>query len=154
MADPVNFPKDWIDVLSALLTPTIALAGIGLSWLQWKLSRERYKHELFDKRWTIFLAIRDYMGEARTKRKVSEESNIAFLTATRGCRFLFNDEIDALVDETYGKVLRLNLLREDLGSESRGLNRKRHLECLSELNDWLESEIKNLEKRFEKFLQL
>ncbi len=41
MADPVNCGKDWIDVLTALLTPTIAIAGIWISFFQWKLSKIR-----------------------------------------------------------------------------------------------------------------
>ena len=66
MADPTNCSKDWIDLLTALLAPTIAIAGIAIAAFQWKLSKDRYKHELFDKRWEQFSAILDFMGKART----------------------------------------------------------------------------------------
>ena len=46
--------KDWIDVLSALLTPTIAIAVVIISYLQWRTAVENRKQLLFDKRYRFF----------------------------------------------------------------------------------------------------
>ena len=154
MADPTNCSKDWIDILTALLTPTIAIAGIAIAAFQWKLSKDRYKHELFDKRWEQFSAIRDFMGKARTNGKVSQDDEYNFMVATRGCKFLFGDDIKSLVEETFKKAGYLNALEEELKSLTAQEDRKRNVANQRETKDWFESQIKGIENRFKKFLQL
>lgn len=44
--------KDWIDILAALLTPTIALFALYLGFQNFRLARRRRQDELFDKRYT------------------------------------------------------------------------------------------------------
>lgn len=63
--------KDWIDILTALLTPTIAIAIVIIAYLQWRTSEEQRKQQLFDKRyrffkvlWNIFCAHIESPGQA------------------------------------------------------------------------------------------
>ena len=46
--------KDWVDVMSALLMPTIAIVGTVLAILSYKLARRKRKDELFDKRYEFY----------------------------------------------------------------------------------------------------
>jgi hypothetical protein len=57
---------DWIDVLSALLTPTIAILGIYIAYQQWRTNKNRLKLELFDKRYEIFTNIKKFIANILT----------------------------------------------------------------------------------------
>ncbi|MCF8089138.1 MAG: hypothetical protein K9L23_13920 [Desulfotignum sp.] len=45
--------KDWVDITTALMTPVIAIIGTAIAIMQWKLSKARFRHELFEKRYSI-----------------------------------------------------------------------------------------------------
>ena len=154
MADPTNCAKDWIDVLTALLTPTIAIAGITIAAFQWKLNKDKYKHELFGKRWEQFSAIRDFMGKARSNGKVNQENEYDFIVATRGCTFLFNSEIKMFVDEVIKKADYLDALEKERKSLTDQEELQRNVQSQRQIKDWFESEINKIDDRFKKFLQL
>jgi len=40
--------KDWVEYLSALLTPTIAILGSIIGFQLWRTNSKRLKHELFE----------------------------------------------------------------------------------------------------------
>ena len=87
--------KDWVDYLTALLTPMIAIVGIGLGFLQWRINRLRLNHELFDKRWKIYIVVTDFIIEhmsSREKRPKMEASS-EYLIGIAGCQFVFNNEL-------------------------------------------------------------
>ena len=48
----------WVEVLQALLTPTIAIAGIGVGVLNYLLARRRRMDELFDRRYAFYQRVR------------------------------------------------------------------------------------------------
>lgn len=48
---------NWIKVLSALLTPTIAVAGLIIAWLQYRTNNQKRKNELFDRRYDFYKSI-------------------------------------------------------------------------------------------------
>lgn len=49
----------WVEVMQALLTPTIAVAGIGIGVLNHLLARRRRKDELFDRRYEFYQRVRE-----------------------------------------------------------------------------------------------
>lgn len=44
----------WIQVTSALLTPTVAIAAGVIGWLQWRTNETKRKQDLFDRRFDVF----------------------------------------------------------------------------------------------------
>jgi hypothetical protein len=46
--------KNWIDILSALLAPIIAIMGIMFAALNYRLSARKRKDELFDRRYAFY----------------------------------------------------------------------------------------------------
>ncbi len=45
---------DWIKILSALLTPTIAIIGVIIAALQWQVNDLKRKNDLFDRRYSFY----------------------------------------------------------------------------------------------------
>ena len=40
----------WIDILAALLTPTIALIALYIAYQQYKINQQRLRHETYERR--------------------------------------------------------------------------------------------------------
>ena len=74
--------RDWVEYLIALLTPTIIVFGILIAFLQWRTNRNRLKHELFDRRYKQFEAVRDYLSSILSNGRVKSEDNFMFLSET------------------------------------------------------------------------
>ena len=49
----------WTTLLSALLTPAVAVFGIFIAYRQWRLAQEKLKLDLFDKRFEVYEAARE-----------------------------------------------------------------------------------------------
>lgn len=47
-------PEYWIKILSALLTPTIALIAVYVAWQQWRTAERKRRQDLFDRRYEFF----------------------------------------------------------------------------------------------------
>ena len=89
--------KDWIDLLQALLTPTIALAAVGITVFQARVNYLHLKHEMFDRRYTMYLSVRRFMRRIVSIESDREKTRIAYDDATKeyldaidGAPFIFN----------------------------------------------------------------
>jgi len=153
MTDPTTCNKDWIDILSALLTPTFVILGSWIAYRQWRINRDRLKHELFDRRWDQFVAIKEFMSSIIVEGKVLREARINFQQKTRGCRFLFNVRIDDYVSDLYKKSLDLGTLDSELQGLT-GADHSDNIKKQREIKEWFESHLKYIEDLFEPYLKL
>jgi len=93
--------KDWIDILQALLTPTIAVAAVAITLFQARVNYLRFRHEMFDRRYEMYLAVRRFMREVvaigfdidRTRREYDDLKK-QYLDAIDGAPFVFSERID------------------------------------------------------------
>ena len=104
--------KDLVDYFSALMTPMIMIVGVGLGILQWRINRMRLRHELFEKRWTIYETAKSHvknvlMGKYPVARDAFNADNPAYweyLETIDGAKFVYNKDVwnflFKLVDET------------------------------------------------------
>ncbi len=65
--------KDWVDYLSALLVPTIAILGSIIAFQQWRTNTKRLKHELFDRRYEQFTVVLEFLGSIMTSGKSKQD---------------------------------------------------------------------------------
>jgi hypothetical protein len=145
----------WIEVLSALLTPTIAVFAAIVAWQQWCTNRSRLKHELFDRRYKQFLVVRDFLTSVVQAGRIKPEEEQKFLGGTRGMRFIFDQRIATFVDETLQHLTaELHMLNALLDDPSKDNERARNTERRSDVRKQLNEELQNLEERFAKYLQL
>lgn len=149
--------KDWIDVLSALLTPTIAVVGSWIAIQQWRINRIRLKHELFDRKWNQFVAIKEFLATVLTSGKVEEEDRMNLLRGTRGSVFIFDTTISDFVSEIHSHALQLEHLQVigftsmfEAQIERSGQTEHERQEIL----DWLTEQFHSLEDRFAPYLEL
>jgi len=147
--------KGWVDYFSALLVPTIAILGSIIAFQQWRTNTKRLRHELFDRRYEQFIIIREFLGSIMSSGKSKQEEQVKFLVGTKGMRFIFDKEIAQYVDK---KIWYLAIDLETLDAELEGVPvgeiRSANVKKQSEIKKQLHEELKTLEEKFAKYLQL
>lgn len=154
MADPNSCSKDLIEIFSAFLTPTIAIAAICIGWLQWQINKARLKHELFERRWEQFTSIREYLSSILIGGKVIPDEETKFIIKTRGCRFIFGSDIENFVDEIYKKGIYLHELDEEINVLPAGKELTDKLKKRREIRSWIENKAKTMDDRFSEYLEV
>jgi len=129
--------KDWVDITSALLTPVIAIIGIGIAILQWRINRSRLRHELFEKRYAIYEATLLYLGQLIRTAKMNDVERVTFLQNTKGAFVLFDDEIVKYLKTLHDKSIDLYLYQ----------SQRRH-EDETEILKWLSAQLKEIDLVF------
>tara|TARA_R110002167_G_scaffold110677_9_gene281507 strand:+ start:4085 stop:4495 length:411 start_codon:yes stop_codon:yes gene_type:complete len=133
----------------------IAVIGSLIAYFQWNTNRKRLKHELFDRRYKQFEVIRDFLGSIMTCGKVTQEAEREYLIGTRGIRFIFDAEISEYVDKTiWHMAVHLQSLEAELEGVPVGEIRSKNVKEQSHIKKKLHEEIKGLEAKFSKYLQL
>ncbi len=94
------------------------------------------------------------MGKARTRGKVTQNDDYEFIVSTRGCEFLFDNDVKLFVEEVFKKSGYLNSLNEELEGLTESEDRKRNVSNQRVTKDWFETQINDLGVRFKKFLKL
>jgi len=86
--------KDWIDVLSSLLTPTVALIAVYIASRQWSTSENKRKQDLFDKRFNFYQRVWGvYSQPIENGGIVNFITDIDILEYVNEAQFLFGEEI-------------------------------------------------------------
>ena len=151
--NPQQDKRDWIDILSALLTPTIAIVGIGIAIFQWKINQKRLQHELFERRIKLYEIVTTHIANGICNGTFYNKEEMQFLRDTKHARFIFDKNIADFVDEIYKKSIDLSFLtrREQ---ELSGTVLEQTMQKRTQVFKWFQSELNNIQNRFEKYLQL
>jgi hypothetical protein len=70
--------------LQALLTPVVAIAVGVIAFAQWWTARNRLKLDLFDRRWAVYVAVRELLSEIVRDGNVSQERQDSFSKGSVG----------------------------------------------------------------------
>lgn len=146
--------KDWIDIFTALLTPTIAAVGVGIAVFQLWLANTKLKLELFERRYVVYEAIRDFIGKTLSKGNSTEEMQQEFLVKTNSSKFLFGVEYSEFVTKVWGMVIDLETSCEILKNPSSEDERLEHVKKRGELKKSIVRLLGELEEKSLPFLKI
>lgn len=142
--------KDWIDILSALLTPTIAIAAVIIGILQWHLHRSKLRYELFAKRYAVFDKIKTFIKLNTKNPSLSETQWLEFLQETKGAGFLFSEDTEKFVNELYEKAIDLQTFE----TEAKTGNTAEYAKERNETKKWFKQQLHTIDAHFRSFLSL
>ena len=145
--------QNWIDVLSALLTPTIAIFGSIIAWQQWRINQKRLKNEHYDRRIKIYERIAGYIADVITTGRADTSEDMAMMRESRRAIFVFGEDIDQFVKQVYDKSTELHTLQA-VQNQYKGKKLEKNLDKQAAIKDWFKNELINMPKRFEKYLKL
>jgi len=145
--------------LSAGLTPLIAVVMTYIAYQQWRTNKSRLTHELYDRRLTVFKAVRAFYGEMGDAGTAKYGIVMKFYAATAEAEFLFGDEVREHMEELYEKGMHLASLHEKMDPSSGepglpvGEERSKVAEEHGKLYLWFRQDgITETRKRFRKYL--
>lgn len=153
-AKPEVQQKDWIDILSALLVPTIAILGFYIAYRQSRLDHLKFKHDLFDRRWKQFDAAKVFVQSIIVGGIMKEEKRYAFVTQTKGSRFLFDAEISLYFDKINDNACEHEAIVKELAGTLSDQERQSHLKKKKELMDYFLDQLKTIEEKFIPYLEI
>lgn len=147
--------KDWVDILSALLTPIIAIAAAGIGIMQWKINRNRLKHEMFDRRYEQYRAVKNFLGSIMSAGKASHEAQGEYLIGTTGVEFTFSKDIsDYLHKNIWCPAINLECAQSEFEGLPVGEERSRLVHKASDIKRQLHAEMINVDNVFRPYLHL
>lgn len=152
--------KEIVNILSALLTPLIAVLALTIAYRQYKVSRSRLNHELYVRRLEVFKAIRKYISSIARDGKTDFPRVTQFYADAGEADFLFKDDITEQIEKLYKKGLALAELHEKLypSDGSPGLpvgeERSKVAKQQSEALKWFFDELPNTKRLFKKYLRV
>jgi predicted nucleic acid-binding Zn-ribbon protein len=94
-----------------------------------------------------------YIANAMSRGDVVDGEEYQFLRDTKHARFIFDKEVDDYINEIFRKSIDLQFFSRQI-KQLQGKPLEEVSEKRRKVFEWLQNELKNLQKRFEKFLQL
>lgn len=104
---------DWeklVKVLSALLTPAIAIVTAYIAWQQHVINRRQHRLALFEKRMIVFNSTMNLIAGVLQKNDVDLDQLFKMIRETRDHELLFGSEIGEYITDVYKKGLALNTI--------------------------------------------
>ncbi|WP_276681052.1 hypothetical protein [Thalassolituus oleivorans] len=147
--------KDWVDILSALLAPIIAVIAVGIAVLQWKINRNRLKHELFDRRYEQYEAVRKFLASIMTSGQSKIEAQQEYLICTSGIEFTYSKELSEYLNENIWRPsIDLECTQAELNSLASSEERSHLARKAAELKKKLFKEMEDIDDVFRPYLHL
>jgi hypothetical protein len=145
---------DWVDIFSALLTPTIAVFGSLIAIQQWLTNRRRLKYELFDRRFKVYDTAKSFLNQFYANRHPTDEELYRFRLNTRESHFLFDEDIANYLEGWITKAYEVKTLDAELAPLPVGDARSENVRKQREIFDWFLMQQEVLEDKFEPYLKL
>jgi hypothetical protein len=103
-----------IEVLSALLTPLIAVVTVYIAIQQYRLSHWQFRNETYDRRLRIYKAVQLFLSDIVSNGPATYARNGKFYSEASEAAFLFDESVQQYVEVLYKKATELAYAREKL----------------------------------------
>lgn len=100
----VSIPPPVLTFISALLTPVVAIFGLWIARRQWVTAQQKLNLDLFNRRFSVYDATILAMSTVGRRGSIRPDEVEQFAAATRGARFLFNEEVEAFLEQLYAHL--------------------------------------------------
>lgn len=148
--------ENFLTILSGFLVPVIGGTTIFIAYQQYKIDRDKFKWNLYDRRMETFRSLMALIEYTMREADVSKEELNKFAIAIDKGFFLFDSKINDYLSEIRDKCLLLQKHRRRLGDERLGVGEER--DGLAEENEkiflWFGKQQNESKKLFEKYLKI
>lgn len=145
-----------INILSALLTPLIAIIALYIAYQQYFINRRKLNLDLYLKRFQVFDETKRFLLRC-SKNDIKDYSEVqSFHFSVNESKFLFGDEIIEFLNTIQNKAIDLDSLSKEVESLSISSvgspEQARKSEEKKKLLTWFSKEYENIESRFIKYM--
>lgn len=145
---------NWTDIVTAISTFGIGILGAYFAWRQFVLSELQWKHQLYDRRMSIYVAAGQTIGHLFRHGKLPDSELFEFLQKTRESDFLLNQAITLQLETMYEKAIDLQTLDAELVGMPAGEERTAKIHEAADIKKWYIVQGKVLKEMFSPFLTL
>ncbi len=135
------------------LTVIVAVVGAWIAYRQHFLAREKFKLDLFEKRFAVFSAVRTFLSHIMSEGKLDYGSLATFRGATAEASFLFGDDMTSYIGEIDTRAMRMKKLAISYKDMPIGDQRSQLVEEESQELVWLIDQLPMLKSKFEPYLK-
>jgi hypothetical protein len=145
----------WVQILQALAVPLIATVGAWVAVQQMRIAKIKLQHDLYDRRYAVFQAVRQFLDETVANLLVSRDILHSFVIGTADAEFLFPDELAAYLGEMSRRARTAQSIYMTMQSLPEGSpDRAKATLAANEQTRWLVEQIDGLTARFRDVLKL
>ena len=141
-------------IISSFLTIVIGITGATILVLQYLLARRRWRLDLYEKRYPVFLSARDFLKDVLSSRNVADEALTNLARNSQDFEFLFGEEIKTYLDELYREGLKLQVLTNRLQRTKGEKERDKVITQIQQLIDWFDRQYESSSKLFGSYLRI
>lgn len=148
---------DFVKSISGLLAPVIALVTVSILVMQYRLSKQRWRLDLFDKRFAVYQQTKEYIRHINANAGINSEDLEQFKAKSRDSDFLFSKSIRDYLKLLYDKGLRLQSNKNRMAGMSREQDTDawdRECDIQDEILDWFLEQPDIAKEKFTKYLRL
>lgn len=136
-----------------LVTLVVATFATYVAYSQYVLGREKFKLDLFEKRFAVFAATRRLLTHVLHQANVSLEQFFEYRAGVAEATFLFDDDITDYLKSIDERALRLRTVLETMKPLPVGEARTKAAGEVSETTQWLLDQLPELKVRFSPYLK-
>lgn len=132
------------------------LIGAGVAYVayqQFRLAREKFKLDLFEKRFAVFAATRRFLSIILTEAALTYPQVFEFRAAVAEASFLFGSDITDYLDEIDKKAVRLVFTNEQMSHRPLVANHQQIVEENHQVFTWLTEQLAELKPRFAPYMK-
>jgi hypothetical protein len=138
-----------------ILTGTIGCVTAYIAWQQYQTAKNKFRLDLFDRRFPMFVATMRLVELAVTKGEIPFEEVQKFAFATKGMEFLFNRELQDYCDNQLRKeALAVFAGKQKIDALTEGEERDTSTGLLMDRLLWFNDQRSEVQKRFAPFLKI
>lgn len=141
----------YIDIFSALLTPVIVIIATWIAYRQWRTSEDVNKLNKYEKRYSVYQALKDALLEIGREGNISEKGRDQLTIKTGESVFIFDDDVVDYVKTFREKSLRIYQVNRNLSNHI-GETKELALE-LEKLEEWFQDQHQKIIGKFLPYLK-
>ena len=142
--------------LTIVIGVLTSITGVLVAWTayrQYRLSAERFKLDLFEKRFAVYKGTQVFLSHILRQAKFEIERFYQFRADTQIATFLFDDDITHYLEEIDSKACEFGGIHDDLEGVPCGPERTELCKKQTRLLTWLIDKLPELQKVFSPYLK-
>lgn len=147
----------FIEFLSSIAQIAFGVAAVWIAIQQWKISHNKSKFELYEKRYEAYKSLKTYLSSVLQSGKVETQALVSFRWKHEEHYFLFDQDIHDYIKLIYEKSLEFRSFENRLwGANSipPGDERSKLVEEQSNILEWLLAQIDGSKIKFKRYLKI
>ncbi len=141
--------SSWLQISQGLLTPVIAVITVYIAWQQWRLNKQKWSLDTYDRKLRIYQCVVEMRRLIMKDPRPEIQDILKFGADTAEADFLFPEEIPKYINEIYSHAAKLHAARGQMRSDSPNLRNE-----VTQEEIWFNGQYDVAKERFKKYLKI